>query len=149
MPAFAAIFVLGVLGILPAQAASGKVTLAGSTDQGRNVKLVADPQGRVIRGTATVLTECSGRFEPFRARLEIHRPLDRSTLDGFADAGSALEEDGEFSGRYRHEIEGSYSRRGEIEGLLSLTVVFRRDGRKYVTCRASGVAFTVEELEQR
>lgn len=134
--------------VSPATAAAGNVTFGGATDQGRNVKLVADARGRVIRGAATVLTECSGRFEPFRARLELHRPLDRSTQDGFRDSGSRVDSDEEFSARYKHEIEGEYANERNIEGTLSLEVVFRKDGKKYVTCRTSDVDFTATELKQ-
>lgn len=139
----------GLAGAIPAHAASGDITLGGSTEQGRNVKFVADSQGRVIRGAVTVLTDCSGRYRPFRARIELHRPLDRSTQDGFRDVGSVLEKDGKFSGRYRHEIEGDYAGARKIEGTLSLEVVFRRNGEDYVTCAAEDVEFTAKKLSGR
>lgn len=131
-----------------AGAATGNTKFGGSTDQGREAKLVADAQGRVVRGSFTVMTDCSGRFEPFRARVELRAPLDRSTQDGFRDRASTLDEDGEFSGRYRHEIEGEYTGPHKIKGTLTLTVVFRRNGEEYVTCEAVDLGFVVKEPEQ-
>jgi hypothetical protein len=129
-----------------AAGAGGLTTLAGTTEHGRAVKLHADSQGRVVRGAATVLTECTGGFDPFRARLEIHRPLDRSTQDGFRDERSRTESDGQFSARYSQEIEGDYRGARRLEGTLRLTATFRRHGEKYVKCRSGAVAFEAKRL---
>lgn len=144
------VLVVSVLVLVPADVAvavKGNVKFAGDSDQGRKVKLVADERGRVVRVAATVLTVCTGRFEPFRARFEVREPLDRSTQDGFADRGVTLDEDGQYSARYRHEIEADYTGKHELTGEFSLEVVFRRDGDEYVTCEETEVGFVVNELK--
>jgi hypothetical protein len=130
-----------------AAGAEGLTTLSGLTEQGRAVKLHADSQGRVVRGAATVLTQCTGGFDPFRARLEIHAPLDRSTQDGFRDESARVESDGRFSARYVQEISGDYRGARRISGSLKLTATFRRNGHKYVKCRSGEVAFEVKRAE--
>lgn len=144
------ILVLVVLGgSLPAQAAGGNVTYGGSTDEGRSVKLVVNPRGEVVRGVITATTVCSGNFEPFRARVEFNEPFDESTRDGFAGKGSTLDQDGRFSGRYKYEVEGKRGGPRKFEGSISVDVVFRKDGEKYVTCEAHDIGFRAEELKQR
>ena len=142
-----ALAVFGFAAPAAASGAEGLTTLAGTTDQGRAIKLHADSQGRVVRGAATVLTDCTGGFDPFRARLEIHRPLDRSTQDGFRDDSSRNESDGQFSARYSQQIEGEYRGARKLEGTLKLTATFRRNGHKYVTCRSGAVNFAVKRSD--
>ena len=91
------------------------------------------------------MTDCDGRFEDFRAQFAMRAPLDRSNRDGFRDAGSVSESDGTYSARYKHVVEGRYRGRHRIKGELSVEVVFRRDGKRYVTCAADGVGFTVKD----
>lgn len=135
------------LGPGAALAAKGNVKFGGDTEQGRKAKVVVDSQGRAIRGSWTVLTDCDGRFEDFRVQISMRAPLDRSTKDGFRDVASESDSDETYSARYKHEVEGEYEGRHRIEGEISVEVVFRRDGKKYVTCTADELEFTVEELE--
>lgn len=138
---------LGLAGVPGAIAAKGNVKFGGSTDQGQKAKLVVDSQGRAVRGSWMVTTDCDGQYEDFRVQVDIRKPLDRSTQDGFRDIGSTTDSDETYSARYKHEIEGSYEGKRSIEGTLSTTVTFRRNGKKYVTCVAEDLEWTVEELE--
>ncbi|MCB0865321.1 MAG: hypothetical protein KDB58_06375 [Solirubrobacterales bacterium] len=130
-----------------AGAVKGNVRFGGDTDQGRKAKLVVDQQGRAQRGVWTVMTDCSGQYEDFRVRVQIRSPLDRATQDGFRDVGSTTDSDDTYSVRYRHEVEGHYTSRRKIKGKLSVEAVFRRNGKKYVTCTAEGLGFAVVRLE--
>lgn len=138
---------LVALGPAVATAAKGNVKFGGETDQGRKAKLVADSQGRVVRGTWTVLTDCSGMFEDFRVQIDMRKPLDRSTQDGFRDVASESDSDDTFSARYKHDVDGAYKGKDQIRGQITVDVVFRRDGEKYVTCTAEDLEFTVDELK--
>lgn len=145
----AAIAGVAVVALVPAGASAlkGNVKLGGQTDQGREVKLVVDSQGRALRGTWTVLTDCSGQYEDFRVQVEVRGPLDRATQDGFRDVGSETDSDDTYSVRYKHEVTGHYTSRKKIKGELSVEAVFRRDGKKYVTCTADDLGFEVVRLE--
>lgn len=134
-----------LLGPAAAPATPGNTRFAGETEQGREAKVIVDPRGRARRGSWTVLTDCDGRFEDFRARISMHTPLDRSNRDGFRDVGSDGEGDGTYSARYKHDVEGRYRGRHRIKGEISVEIVFRRDGEKYVTCTADEVAYTVKD----
>lgn len=135
------------LGPGAALAAEGNVKFGGETEQARKAKLVVDSQGRAIRGVWTVMTDCSGQYEDFRAQIEIRSPLDRSTQDGFRDVGSTSDSDGTYSARYKHEVEGEYKGKRKIAGALTTTITFRRNGNKYVTCTAEDLAWKVKELK--
>ena len=134
------------LGPAAALAAKGNVKFGGSTEEGRNAKVVVDSRGRAIRGSWTVLTDCTGQYEDFRVQIRMRRPLDRSNADGFRDVASETDSDDTYSARYKHEVEGEYTGKRKIEGELATTVVFRRNGTKYVTC-TDEVAFEVKELK--
>ncbi len=121
--------------------AAGGDVYRGETEDGRPVKLVAGDDGAVFRGAATTMTRCGSGFDPFRARFEFHRPLDRSRRARFRDAGSFVESDDRFSARYRYDIEGTRKGPRAFEGSFDLEIVFRKDGEKYVTCRAEDVAY--------
>jgi hypothetical protein len=136
----ASVTALASIGAASASAAGGDV-YKGETDDGRPVKLVTGDDGAVIRGAATTMTHCGPRFDPFRARFDFHRPLDRSRRSDFRDAGSTTESDDRFSARYRYEIEGTRNGPHLLEGSFDLEVVFRKDGEKYATCRAEDVGY--------
>jgi len=125
---------------VPAQAAKQDV-YRGNTDDGRKVKFVADADGAVIRGAVTTMTNCGQRFDPFRARFDLDRPLDRSRRASFADEGSIVEQDDRFSARYRYDIEGERKGPHALSGSFDLEVVFRKDGDEYATCTAEEVGF--------
>jgi len=143
----AATIAAAALGPAAALAAKGNVKFGGDTEEGRKAKLVVDSKGRAIRGAWTLMTDCDGRYEDFRVKITMGSPLDRSTSRGFSDVASESDSDGEVSARYKHDVEGEYTGKHEIEGAISAEVVFRRDGRKYVTCVAEDVGFTVHELK--
>ncbi len=135
------------LGPGAALAAKGNVKFGGETEQARKAKLVVDSQGRAVRGVWTVMTDCSGQYEDFRAQIEVRSPLDRSTQDGFRDVGSTSDSDGTYSARYKHEVEGEYKGKHKIAGTLTATITFRRNGKEYVTCTAEDLAWKVQELK--
>ena len=128
----------------PAPAADDDVRYAGETEDGREVKLVANRHGAVQRGAITTETSCTGGYDPFRARVEFHSPLDRTGPRGFKDAGGFLEEDDRFSGRYRYKVKGERESERVLVGEISLEIVFRRDGEEYTTCSAEKVVFSAK-----
>ncbi len=138
--------VLLALGPGAALAAKGNVKFGGDTEEGRKAKVVVDSQGRAIRGAWTVMTDCDGQFDDFRVQIEMRKPLDRSTKNGFKDVGSDTDSDDTYSARYKHDVTGKYTGKHEISGTLETEVVFRRDGKVYVTC-TDEVEFTVNELK--
>jgi len=134
---------LAVLSAGSAQAAGG-VRYTGETEDGRAVKLVANAHGAVERGAFTLTTECTGGFDPFRARVELRSPLDRSGPRGFRDKGGFVEEDDRFSGRYKYKVEAERESERMLVGEISLEVVFRRNGKEYTTCTAEKVVFSAK-----
>lgn len=132
----------------PAATASPDSTrYAGETEDGRRVKLVADARGEVVRGAITVGTECSADYDPFRARLEFGRPLDRSGPKGFRDKGTFLEEDDRFSGRYKYVVEGERESERVLAGTVNLEITFRRNGKEYTTCAVKALVFSAELVD--
>lgn len=130
---------------VPASGAGGDGTpYRGLTDQDREIKLIVDGRGRVKRGAFSARTACGGRFEPFVGEFAFRAPLDRSNRDRFRDEGSAVESDGTFSGRYRWDIKGERKGKRKIAGRFTVTIVFRRNGKKYATCTAEDVAYTAK-----
>lgn len=145
----AAICALVLPALTPAasEAAGDAVRYKGETEDGRKVKLVADPRGEVMRGAITAITDCSGDFDDFRARVEIKSPLDRSSPRGFRDKGSFVEEDDVYSARYRYDVEGEHESDRVIAGSLDLEVVFRRKGKEYVTCTVEDLVFSAQRAK--
>lgn len=139
--ATAASLVLIALVAAPAVAAGERY--AGETGDGHAAKLVTDRDGAVIRGAFTTETHCTAGYDPFRARFEVHRPLDRSSRDRFRDAGSNLQRDERFSARYRYEVKGKRRGPNVLKGAFDLTIVFRKKGEEYTTCTAEQVKFEV------
>lgn len=140
----AAIFVTA-----PAQAVGPNGTkFAGETDQGREIKLITDPDGLVKRGAFSVLTQCTGQFKPFSAEISFDRPLKRSSKRGFRDAGNRLDTDGTFSGRYKYDIKGNRKTSKKFKGKIDLEIVFRKNDKKYTTCTAEDVAYKVKRSDQ-
>lgn len=133
---------LALLAAAQATALEGAERYFGETEDGRKVKLVANERGAVIRGAITADTDCTGRYDDFRARAELRAPLDRSGPRGFRDRASTLESDDRFSARYRHRVEGTRESERVIAGELDLEVVFRRDGREYTTCTVEDLVFS-------
>lgn len=133
---------------VPPAAAAGAAppgdTYVGETETGEKVKLVTDVRGEVVRGAITSITDCSGDFDDFRARVEFSRPLDESARDGFLHEASFVEEDDRFSGRYKYEVQGERQSDRVISGELTLKVTFRRDGEKYATCRVENLVYGAE-----
>lgn len=138
---------LAALGPGAAIAAGPNRKFAGETEQGREAKLITDSRGRALRGAWTVLTDCDGRFEDFRAQIKIRSPLDRSNRERFRDIGSDLQSDGTYSARYKHDVGGKFKGKHKLKGEISVEIVFRRDGNKYVTCTAEGLKYKVKELK--
>lgn len=128
-------------------AAGDAVPYKGETEDGRKVKLVADPRGEVLRGAINAITDCSGDFDDFRARVELSSPLDRSNPRGFRDEGSFVEEDDVYSARYRYLVKGEHESDRVIAGSLDLAVVFRREGKEYVTCTVEGLVFSANRAK--
>jgi hypothetical protein len=122
----------------------GSVPYRGLTGQDRKIKLIVNERGRVTRGTYTAVTRCSGQFKPFTGEFAFRAPLDRSRPDGFRDAGTSLDSDGTYSGRYKWDIKGKRKGKRKIAGKFSVEIVFRRNGRKYTTCTAEDVAYSVK-----
>lgn len=139
--ASASSLVLIALAAAPALAAGDRYT--GETGDGHAAKLLTDRDGAVIRGAFTTGTHCTSGYDPFRARFEIHRPLDRSNRDRFKDKGSNLQRDDRFSARYRYDLEGRRMGPNVLRGSFNLTVVFRKQGEEYTTCTAEKVKFEV------
>lgn len=138
----AAIAVALMLPSSAALAAAGD-RYVGETDDGHGVKFVTDSGGAVIRGAVTTGTKCTGGYDPFRARFEIHRPLDRSNRDRFRDSGADLQRDERFSARYRYDLKGERKGPNVLTGSFDLKIVFRREGEEYTTCTVDQVGFEV------
>lgn len=120
----------------------------GETETGERVKLITNAQGAVIRGAITAITDCTGSFDDFRARIEFDRPLDRTDSERFRHEGAFFEKDDRFSGRYVYEVEGKRESDRVIAGTLTLKVTFRRDGEKYTTCRVRGLVYGAERRRE-
>ena len=116
----------------------------GLTDQDRDIKLIVDGRGRVKRGVFSAVTECSGRYKPFTGEFSFRAPLDRSRPDKFRDEGATIDSDKTFSGRYKWDIKGERKGKRKIAGKFTVKIVFRRNGRKFTTCGAEDVAYTVK-----
>jgi hypothetical protein len=144
LAAIASTLVVLAVAATPALATGGD-RYTGETDDGHGVKLVTDRDGAVIRGAVTTGTECTEGYDDFRARFEVHRPLDRSSRDRFKDSGSALQHDERFSARYRYDLEGKRKGPNVLKGSVDLTVVFRKEGEEYTRCTADDVGFEVRK----
>lgn len=131
-----------------AGAAGDGVSYRGVTEQGRDIKLIVDGQGRVKRGTFTAVTDCGGGYKPFTGDFAFRAPLDRSRADRFRDHGSRVESDATHSARYKWAIAGERRSRRKIAGSFDVEIVFRRNGREYVTCTAADVAYTAKRSLQ-
>ena len=129
------------LGAGSAAAGDGGNVYKQKTPDGLKVKLITNKSGAVVRGAIKVTTKCGGRFDPFRARFDIHRPLDRSSRARFADKASDIEEDDRFRARYRYKIKGKRNGPHSLLGKFDLDVIFRKDGEKYTTCSVADVSF--------
>ncbi|MEZ5155019.1 MAG: hypothetical protein R2718_02800 [Solirubrobacterales bacterium] len=139
--------IAAAMALLPASAPAVKgdsVAYRGLTAQDRAIKLVADRAGRVKRGKFSAVTACGGRFKPFTGEFAFRAPLDRSRPGRFRDEGTSLDSDGTFTGRYRWDIKGKRKGKRGITGRFSVSIVFREDGRKYATCTAEDVAYSVK-----
>jgi hypothetical protein len=128
-------------------AAGDTVRYKGETEDGRKVKLVADQRGEVLRGAINAVTDCSGDFDDFRARVELSSPLDRTNPRGFRDEGSFEESDDVYSARYRYLVKGEHESDRVIAGSLDLEVVFRRKGKEYVTCTVEDLVFSAQRAK--
>lgn len=124
--------------------AAGSDRYVGDTEAGERVKLVTNGRDAVVRGAITSITDCSGSFDDFRARVEFGRPLDESSRGGFRQEAAFVEDDDRFSGRYKYLIEAERQSEREITGTFTLKVTFRRDGEKYATCRVEDLLFEVK-----
>ena len=149
--ALAAVVLAVLLGLATGTAtgAKGAAPYRGLTDQDRDIKLIVDGRGRVKRGAFSAVTECSGRFKPFTGEFSFRAPLDRSRPDKFRDEGTALDSDGTYSGRYKWDIKGERKGKHKIAGKFSVSIVFRKDGRKYTTCTAEDVAYSAKLDDRR
>ena len=127
-----------------AGAAGDGVPYRGTTAQDRELKLIVDGKGRVKRGAFSAMTECGGRYKPFKGDFSFRAPLDRSRSDKFRDEGATVDSDGTFSGRYKYDIRGERKSATKIAGSFSVEIVFRKNGDKYTTCTAEEVAFTAK-----
>jgi hypothetical protein len=116
----------------------------GTTGQDREIKLIVDGAGRVKRGAFSAVTDCGGQYKPFTGDFSFRAPLDRSRADAFRDAGTRVDADGTYSGRYKYDIRGERKSSKKIAGRFSVEIVFRKNGRKYTTCSAEDVAFTAK-----
>jgi hypothetical protein len=151
-PVFAAVALLVLVGLGAGTAAGAKgggVPYRGLTDQDRDIKLIVDDRGRVKRGAFSAITQCGGRFEPFRGDFTFRAPLDRSNRDRFRDEGSTVESDSKVSARYRWGIKGERQGRRKIAGEFTVEIVFRRDGREFATCKAEDVAYSAKLADPR
>lgn len=128
----------------PAIAATKTEKYVGETETGEKVKLVTNGRGAVVRGAITSITDCGGEFDDFRARVEFNKPLDESTRGAFLHEAAFLEEDDQFSGRYKYLVEGERQSEKVWSGELTLKVTFRRDGEKYTTCKVRDLVFGAE-----
>jgi hypothetical protein len=141
--AFLAATAAALVAATPAGAAEA-VRYKGETEDGRAVKLIANQHGAVQRGAITTETTCTGGFDPFRARVELRRPLDRTGPRGFRDEGSTLDEDDRYSARYKHLVKARRESDRVLVGELTLEIVFRRNGEEYTTCTAEKVVFSAK-----
>lgn len=141
MARLAGVLVLASAGFAATSLAASNDKYTGETEDGHAVKLVVDERGAVIRGAITAETECTDGFDPFRARVEFSKPLDRSGPKGFRDKGSFVEQDDRFSARYRYKIEAERESKRAIAGTHTLEVTFRRNGKEYTTCSVEELTF--------
>ncbi len=145
----AALTTLGVTAATSLAAGPNGVVYSGLTSQERDIKVVTDKQGVAKRGAFSAKTTCGGQFKPFAADISFDKPLDRSNHGGFREHGNALETDGTYSGRYKFEIKGDRKGKHKFKGKFDLEIVFRKNDRKYTTCVAEDVAYTVKSSSQK
>jgi hypothetical protein len=144
LAAVALLVLVGLAAGTASGAKGGGVPYRGLTDQDRDIKLIVDGRGRVKRGAFSAVTQCGGRFEPFRGDFAFRAPLDRSNRDRFRDEGSTVESDSKVSARYRWDIKGERQGKRKFAGKFSVEIVFRRDGREFATCKAEDVAYSAK-----
>jgi hypothetical protein len=131
-----------------AGAAGDSVPYRGATGQGKDIKLIVDGRGRVKRGGFSAITDCGGDYKPFTGDFAFRAPLDRSRADRFRDHGSRVESDATHSARYKWVIAGKRKGKRRITGSFDVEIVFRRNGRKYVTCTAEDVAYSAKRARR-
>lgn len=140
---------LAALALPAAAPAAGAVPYRGATEQGRDVKLIADREGRVKRGRFEAVTDCGGGYKRFTGEFAFRAPLDRSRPGRFRDHGSRVESDATHSARYKWDIAGKRKGRRKIAGDFDVEIVFRRNGHEYVSCAAEDVAYSVKRSHRR
>lgn len=127
-----------------ADAAGDGVPYRGATEQGKDIKLIVDGRGRVERGAFAAVTDCGAGYKRFTGEFSFRAPLDRSQGDRFHDHGSSVESDATHTARYKWDIAGARKGRRKIAGSFDVEIVFRKDGREYVTCAAESVAYSAK-----
>jgi hypothetical protein len=133
---------LTALALAVPAAAEGK-TLRGKTGQGRGVTLVLDAAGVPKRVSVRWNLACDVSKATGPTSTRFLRRFDQATVDVLDDADTA-------SRRYRNglrvRMRGSISARragATWSGTFSVERSFFRKGRKFDTCRAQDVTFSV------
>lgn len=143
-PIALALACLTALALPTVAGAAGATPYRGATEQGREIRLIVDHDGRVKRGRFEAVTACGSGYKRFIGEFAFRGPLDRSKAERFRDHGSRVESDATHSARYRWDIAGKRKGRRKIVGAFDVEIVFRRNGRKYVSCTAEDVAYSVK-----
>jgi hypothetical protein len=135
---------LVALSVLAVPAAAQAKTLRGKTSQGRGVTLTLDAAGvpKTLNYNWTLSCRKSKAKGPVKSSFV--RPFDQATADVINDTDRRSRR---FSGGLRVRYTGSLTaqRAGEAwSGTFSIMREFFRKGRKFDTCRADNVTFTVQ-----
>jgi hypothetical protein len=149
LPALALVALLAASSGAAVGAKGKNVPYRGLTAQDRQIKLIVDQRGRVKRGAFSAVTQCSGAYKPFTGDFAFRAPLDRSRPDRFRDEGTSLDSDGTYSGRYKWDVKGKRKSKRKIAGAFTVSIVFRKDGRKYTTCSAEDVAYSAKLSDRK
>jgi hypothetical protein len=140
---FRLIVALTVLTLFALPAAADAKTLRGKTSQGRNITLTLDANGVPKTLKFRWNLSCRKSKATGHTASSFLRPFDQATPDVLVDADSQSRR---FRGGLRVRATGSLSgqRSGETwSGTLSFKREFFRKGRKFDTCKAENVTWSV------
>ncbi|MBE2320636.1 hypothetical protein DVA67_032045 [Solirubrobacter sp. CPCC 204708] len=140
---FRLIAALAALTLVAVPAAAEAKTLRGKTSQGRGITLTLGADGVPTSVKFNWTLSCNKSKAKGPVKSSFLRPFDQATPDALNDADTARRR---FSGGLRVRYTGSISgqRSGEAwSGTLSIQREFFRKGRRFDTCKAENVTWSV------
>ena len=140
---FRLIAALTVLTLFAVPAAADAKTLRGKTSQGRSITLTLGADGVPTSVKFRWNLSCRKSKATGHTASSFVRPFDQATPDVLADADSGSRR---YRGGLRVRATGSLSgqRSGETwSGTLSFQREFFRNGKKFDTCKAENVSWSV------